>query len=523
MEGMRVPGTPIERAVRLPWLAPGAPALVALATAENPLQHSAVRSDPAAITLLFRFVGDAEFASPPTFSSIDRARLLAFARKRRDQKAPQVDPPSALVQRVLHFAKTSRRVADATSPILAEAAYFSACLASVGMLALADEKMPPSKCLAVSRRLLRKWKIPASYALIVSTIEQSPVIAGRLGAEPRLVAILRAAAWILLDSGEASPIGDVGSSALHDAGLNLESARSLVASKFGSQRTASETTADLLPELLRTAERASRRSATEEVERLEREVDQLQSVLRDQQRDEDARLQERKLSALAEFSAGAGHEINTPLAVISGQAQYLMSRDNDDPIRRKALQTIVQQTRRVHDILTDLMQFARPATPNLQVLDLGLIVREAVGQCFDAATDRGIKIEVDMPETFLSYCDAKQVRTALHCLLRNAIDAVPDGGWVRAVGTPTLSRQLSVAIEDSGSGPDPDYREHLFDPFFSGRPAGRGRGLGLSTAWRLAHEQGGDLQFQPSAVCPSRFVLTLPRAEAMPDAERMTA
>src|SRR5207302_476622 len=71
---------------------------------------------------------------------------------------------------------------------------------------------------------------------------------------------------------------------------------------------------------------------------------------------------------------------------------------------------------------------------------------------------------------------------------------------------------VEIVIEDNGPGPAALEREHLFDPFFSGRPAGRGRGLGLPTAWRLARQHGGDVRFMRPADGPTRFVLTLPRA-----------
>jgi signal transduction histidine kinase len=73
---------------------------------------------------------------------------------------------------------------------------------------------------------------------------------------------------------------------------------------------------------------------------------------------------------------------------------------------------------------------------------------------------------------------------------------------------------LQVAVEDSGPGPDASIRTSLFDPFFSGRSAGRGRGLGLPTAWRLARQQGGDVQLEPPRPGePTRFILTLPRVQ----------
>jgi signal transduction histidine kinase len=83
--------------------------------------------------------------------------------------------------------------------------------------------------------------------------------------------------------------------------------------------------------------------------------------------------------------------------------------------------------------------------------------------------------------------------------------------------------RLRITVEDSGPGPAAGHAEHLFDPFFSGRPAGRGRGLGLPTAWRLAREQGGDVTFEPMPGGPTRFVLTLPRIPLLPAIEPLAA
>ena len=72
--------------------------------------------------------------------------------------------------------------------------------------------------------------------------------------------------------------------------------------------------------------------------------------------------------------------------------------------------------------------------------------------------------------------------------------------------------ELELIVEDNGGGPTPSIREHLFDPFYSGRSAGRGRGMGLPTAWRFARQQGGDVRFDGVHDGVTRFVLTLPLA-----------
>jgi signal transduction histidine kinase len=106
--------------------------------------------------------------------------------------------------------------------------------------------------------------------------------------------------------------------------------------------------------------------------------------------------------------------------------------------------------------------------------------------------------------------DPEQIRTTLACLLRNAVEAAPAEGWA-SIRLETPSADLiDLVVEDNGSGPPMAKREHLFDPFYSGRSAGRGRGLGLATAWRLARENGGDVHFDRPPDGPTRFTLSLP-------------
>src|SRR5207253_8845878 len=111
--------------------------------------------------------------------------------------------------------------------------------------------------------------------------------------------------------------------------------------------------------------------------------------------------------------------------------------------------------------------------------------------------------------------DVEQVRIALTNLLRNAIEASPTEGWARLVLAPPMpGSPVEVLVEDSGPGPEPGQRPHLFDPFFSGRSAGRGRGLGLPIAWRLLRANGGDVRLETTrADKPTRFLLTLPRCD----------
>src|SRR5262249_46975789 len=147
----------------------------------------------------------------------------------------------------------------------------------------------------------------------------------------------------------------------------------------------------LLPDLLRLAAENRRPAGARPAEELERDVDVLHQALEEQFTGEAQRLRDPKLNGLAAFAAGAGHENNNPVAVISGQAQYMLGRLDslgDLPLPnavpepdggnrqgkidnfRKALQAIVSQTKRIHQLLHDLMNFARPPRPQKQRLDV---------------------------------------------------------------------------------------------------------------------------------------------------------
>src|SRR3974390_1641179 len=86
-----------------------------------------------------------------------------------------------------------------------------------------------------------------------------------------------------------------------------------------------------------------------------------------------------KLRALAEFAAGAGHEINNPVATIVGYVQQLLA-DERDPDRRHALATIGAQAYRIRDMIGDCMLFARPPQPQPEPLELAAVVREVAGR-----------------------------------------------------------------------------------------------------------------------------------------------
>ena len=268
----------------------------------------------------------------------------------------------------------------------------------------------------------------------------------------------------------------------------------------------------LVQNLLRLAGESRRRNGPALVSRLEGRIDKLHRVVKDLGERVGERLRDAKLSGLAELAAGAGHEINNPLAIISSNAQRML-RSESDLGRIEALQAVIRQANRIAALLRDLMHFARPPMPNRRAFAVSELMR-LIGDDFHAvAAEREVQLEIaDAPTDLWLLGDQQQLRRSLGAVVINAIEAASIHGWVRVSCMENEEFDVAIAVEDSGPGLTVEAKEHAFDPFFCGRTAGRGRGLGLATAWRLVRQNGGDLRFDSGDSTNTRFVLTMVRA-----------
>lgn len=218
-----------------------------------------------------------------------------------------------------------------------------------------------------------------------------------------------------------------------------------------------------------------------------------------------------RLEALAEFAAGAGHEINNPLATIIGRAQLLL-KDERDPQRRQMLMVIGAQAYRIRDMIGDTMLFGRPPLPEFKPVDLRETVDSVVKkQAEEMATERSY-VEVNASDAILLRADPVQLSIVLTELLRNSRKALsPQGGEI-TVSARSEAGQAVIEIRDHGVGFTDLERQHAFDPFFSGRQAGRGLGFGLSKCWRIVEQHAGQIEIQSSAQGPTTVRIRWPLA-----------
>ena len=206
----------------------------------------------------------------------------------------------------------------------------------------------------------------------------------------------------------------------------------------------------------------------------------------------DARLQKSKLDAIKQLAYGLSHEINNPLANISTRAQSL-KRDEQDATKAATLQRIVDQVFRAHEMIADLMFYANPSPTNPKPCDLVAMIQNVVDGFRDEADRQAIRIEVSVPRSEVrKKVDETMFAEALRVLIRNAIEAIGCQGTI-VVSLVAGEGPTQIHVADSGPGLSAEARQHAFDPYFSGREAGRGLGLGLCRAYRITQLHGAEL------------------------------
>lgn len=224
-------------------------------------------------------------------------------------------------------------------------------------------------------------------------------------------------------------------------------------------------------------------------------------------------LETSKLESLAEFAAGAGHEINNPVATIAGRAQLLLGGETD-PERRHALEIIGGQALRIRDMIGDVMLFGRPPAPRIEQLNLREIVQQSARSQAILQLERTANVLVEIPSDTIIGGDRTQLLVLFSSLIRNSLEAADRPGInVRITSRSELQADVTwtvITIADDGLGIPAEIREHLFDPFFSGRQAGRGLGFGLSKCWRIVKLHGGEIFAKPSLEGGAAFELWWP-------------
>lgn len=216
-----------------------------------------------------------------------------------------------------------------------------------------------------------------------------------------------------------------------------------------------------------------------------------------------------KLAAVGEMSARLAHEVRTPLGIIRSSAQLVDRQPGLDEAGHEMMSFMINECDRMNQLVTGLLESARPREPMLAPADVHDIVHQVGEMLRERAAARGVVISsvLDAVPSVID-CDRDQLLQVLLNVMLNAIQALADGGRLQ-VSTGLDGADLCLAVDDDGPGIPPTRRDEILEPFVSDRAGGIG--LGLSIVREIVIMHHGRLTISDSPLGGARFTICLPR------------
>jgi len=209
-----------------------------------------------------------------------------------------------------------------------------------------------------------------------------------------------------------------------------------------------------------------------------------------------------RLASIGTLVAGVTHEIRNPMTVIRGRVETLFNAERDEAYKKDAQRAILENADRIERIIQAMLGLARDKTHRTAV-DINL--NEVLERTIEFFPFNGTKLHKELGAVPTFKGDVDSLREVFVNLMQNAIEAMAHGGSL-TLRTYTEEGHAVVEIADTGKGIPVEIREKIFDPFFSSRH--EGVGLGLSIAYRIVREHGGDMKFVSEVGKGTTFKIT---------------
>jgi C4-dicarboxylate-specific signal transduction histidine kinase len=227
-----------------------------------------------------------------------------------------------------------------------------------------------------------------------------------------------------------------------------------------------------------------------------------------------------RLAAVNGLAAGVAHEINNPLTIIMAQLHLLAQGELDSHIE-EAMGVIDAAAKRAASIVRDLILFAEHRPPRRSRCQVGEQIREVVAFEEARLEAEGITVRVHLEPVPDIWADHNHLQEVLLHVLQNAQHAVREmrTGGVLSISVKPTANGVRITVTDDGPGIPPEHLPRIFNPFFTTKQPGDGRGLGLSVAHSIITEHGGRIWAENLPEGGAVFTIDLPIGEPEPARE----
>ena len=220
-----------------------------------------------------------------------------------------------------------------------------------------------------------------------------------------------------------------------------------------------------------------------------------------------------RLASLGTLTAGLAHEIRNPLVAIKTLTQLLPERLDDEEFRTQFLQIASGEVDRISSLVNELLDFARPSDPKLELEDIDTILDGMILLVSTETKKKQINIIKDYaPNLPHLHIDREQIKQVFLNILLNAIEATRENGKITAKTRPFIrpggEPYVQIEFTDTGSGIPEEYLEDIFNPFFTTKSTGSG--LGLSISNQIIQDHRGYIDVESQLGKGSSFFINLP-------------
>jgi two-component system, sporulation sensor kinase A len=239
----------------------------------------------------------------------------------------------------------------------------------------------------------------------------------------------------------------------------------------------------------------------------------IQTTLRDiteRKQAEALLIQSEKLSVVGQLAAGIAHEIRNPLTSLKGFTQLLRGKY---PTDSEYFDIMLSELDRINNIVSELMAVAKPQAVQYQPMNVTGIMLSVIQLLESEAILNNVSIQLDSSEFPRPYvhCDENQLKQVFINIVKNAMEAMPEGGNIRMSLTKHQESSLLVRIVDEGMGIAPDHMSKLGNPFFTTKP--HGNGLGLMICYKMIEDHHGILSIDSQPGTGTTVDIKLPLAQ----------
>ena len=219
-------------------------------------------------------------------------------------------------------------------------------------------------------------------------------------------------------------------------------------------------------------------------------------------------IRQERISTIGRLASSIVHDLRNPLAAIYGGSEMMVDTELSAPQMKRLAQNIYQASRRISNMLEDLLRVSRGKTAEREVANMGEILTYIIAAHTEDSAKRAVQITLKADPSLDVMMECSRIERVFHNLIENAFEMMPTGGAIH-IKVGMDNGAVLISVEDTGPGISPEIRDQLFQPFVTfGKKNGLGLGLALSRQTILDH--GGDMWADQGAAGGACFKIRLP-------------